>query len=190
MEGAKTDMSRLPCEITEVFGDKVKTYRLGTMFGTIKGNFRGGDLQSYDASVAVVCGDITLSLREAAQKFNPCNTFTCCKCSSGCKTNWCICRKNGIQCSSCRNATVCIKTQVPTQASRAPLLSAGDRAILDKIGWLSDMHMEAANVLLREAFSAVGGLQNHILQQNMSFSVPSFEFVQFLLVNKNNWLVI
>ena len=55
------------------------------MFGTIKGNFRGGDLQSYDGSVAVVRGDITLSLREAAQKFNPCNKFTksCCKCSSG-----------------------------------------------------------------------------------------------------------
>ena len=70
MDRAKTDMPRLPCEITDVFGDKVKTYRLGTMFGTIKGNFRGGDLQSYDGSVAVVRGDITLSLREAAQKFN------------------------------------------------------------------------------------------------------------------------
>ena len=50
--------------------------------------------------------------------------------------------------------------------------------------------MEAAHVLLREAFPAVDGLQNPILQQNMSFSVPSFEFVQFLLVNKNHWLVI
>ena len=55
---AKTDMPILPCEITEVFGDKVKTYRLGTMFGTIKGNFRGGDLQSYDGSVAAVHGGI------------------------------------------------------------------------------------------------------------------------------------
>ena len=193
MDRAKTDMPRLPCEITEVFGDKVKTYRLATMFGTIKGNFRGGDLQSYDGSVAVVRGDITLSLCEAAQKFNPSNKFTksCCKCSNGCKTNWCICRKNGIQCSSiCHNATVSTNTQVPTQASRAPLLSPVDRAILDKTGWLSDMHMEAAHVLLREAFPAVDGLQNPILQQNMSFSVPSFEFVQFLLVNKNHWLVI
>ena len=40
--------------------------------------------------------------------------------------------------------------------------------------------MEAANLLLREAFSEVDGLQNPILQQNMSFSV----------VNKNHWLVI
>ena len=99
--------------------------------------------------------------------------------------------KNGIQCSSiCHNATVCTNTQVPTQASRAPLLSPVDRAILDKTGWLSDMHLEAANVLLREAFPAVDGLQNPIFQQNMSFSVPSFEFVQFLLVNKNHGLVI
>ena len=59
-------MPRLPCEITEVFGDKVKTY----MLGTIKGKFCGGDLHSYDGSVAVVRGDITLSLREATQKFN------------------------------------------------------------------------------------------------------------------------
>ena len=79
---------------------------------------------------------------------------------------------------------------MPTQASRAPLLSPGDRAILDKTEWLSDMHMEAANVLLKEAFPAVDRLQNPILQQNMSFCVPSFEFVQFLLVNKNHWLVI
>ena len=67
MDRAKTDMPRLPCEITKLFGDKVKTSMLGTMFGTIKGKFRGGDLQSYDGSVAVVRGDITLSLREAAQ---------------------------------------------------------------------------------------------------------------------------
>ena len=48
----------------------------------------GGDLQSYDGSVAtVVHGDITLSLCEAALKFNPCNKFTksCFKCSSGCR---------------------------------------------------------------------------------------------------------
>ena len=107
IDRAKTDMPRLLCEITEVFGDKEKTYMLGTMFGTIKGKFRGGDLQSYDGSVTVVHGDITFSIREASQKFNPCNKFTksSCKCSSGCKTNQCICRKNGIQCSTnCHNA--------------------------------------------------------------------------------------
>ena len=42
MDRAKIDMPRLPCEITEIFGDKIKTYRLGTMLRTIKGNFRGG----------------------------------------------------------------------------------------------------------------------------------------------------
>ncbi|KAL5470746.1 hypothetical protein EMCRGX_G028759 [Ephydatia muelleri] len=161
MDRTKTDMPRLPCEITEVFGDKVKTYTLGTIFGTIKGKFRGGDLQSYDGSVPLEHGEITLSLREAAQKFNPCNKFTksFCKCS------------------------------MPLQASRAPLLSPADRALLDTTAWLSDMHMEAANVLLREAFPAVDGLQNPIFQQNMSFNVPSFEFVQCFLVNNNHWLV-
>ena len=32
MDRAKTDMPRLPCEITAVFGDKVMTYMLGTKF--------------------------------------------------------------------------------------------------------------------------------------------------------------
>ena len=50
--------------------------------------------------------------------------------------------------------------------------------------------MEAANILLREAFPAVDGLQNPILKQSMSFGVLSFEFVQLLRVNKNHWLVI
>ena len=114
MDQAKTDMPKLPCEITEVFGDKVKTCMHGTVFGTIKGKFRGSDLQSYDVSVAVARGDITLSLCEAAQKFNPCNKFTksSCKCSNRSKINWCICRKNRIQCSSsCHNATVCTNCQ-------------------------------------------------------------------------------
>ena len=77
MDRAKIDMPRLPCEKVEVFGDKVKTYMLGTMFGTIKEKFRGGDLQSYDGNVAVVRGDITLSLCEAAKKFNPFTKSSC-----------------------------------------------------------------------------------------------------------------
>ena len=82
MNRAKTDMPRLPCQITEVYGDKVKIYMLGTTFGTLKGNFHGEDLQSYDGSVDTVHGGITLSLCEAAHKFYPCNKFTesCCKC--------------------------------------------------------------------------------------------------------------
>ena len=84
----------------------------------------------------------------------------------------------------CHNATVCTNTQVPTQASRAPLLSPGDRAILDKTGWLSDMHMEAANVLLREAFPAVDGLQNPILKQSMSFVSLALNLCSFFGLTK------
>ena len=52
--------------------------------------------------------------------------------------------------------------------------------------------MDAANKLLKESFPAVDGRQNPVLQQNMSFDAPNFEFahVQFLLVNKNHWLLI
>ena len=50
--------------------------------------------------------------------------------------------------------------------------------------------MDAANKLLKESFPAIDGLQNPVLQQNMSFDAPNFEFAQFLLVNKNHWLLI
>ena len=112
------------------------------MFGTIKGKFRGGDLHSYEASVPLVLGEITLSLCEAVQKFHPCNKFSksCCKCLRGCKTNRYI---NEIQCSSiCHNATVCTKIKCHHR-HRATLLSPADRALLDTTAWLSDMHMEA-----------------------------------------------
>ena len=50
--------------------------------------------------------------------------------------------------------------------------------------------MEAANVLLREAFPAVDGLQNPILQQNMSFSVPiALNLCSFFWLTKTTgWL--
>ena len=53
------------------------------------------------------------------------------------------------------------------------------------------MHMEAANVLLREAFLQLMGSKTLYLNRMCpSVSLLSFEFVQFLLVNKNHWLLI
>ena len=50
--------------------------------------------------------------------------------------------------------------------------------------------MDATNKLLKESFPAVDGLQNPVLKQNMSFDAQNDEFAQFLLVNKNHWLLI
>ena len=43
---------------------------------------------------------------------------------------------------------------------------------------------------LKESFPAVDVLQNPVLQQYISFDAPNYEFAQFLLVNKNHWLLI
>ena len=66
---------------------------------------------------------------------------------------------------------------------------SSNKAILDTTE-LNDTHMDAANKLLKESFPAVDGLQNPVLQQNMLFDAPNFEFAQFLLVNKNHRLLI
>ena len=72
---------------------------------------------------------------------------------------------------------------------KSPLLSSSNRAILDTTE-LNDTHMDATNKLLKESFPVVDGLQNPVLQQNMLFDAPNFAFAQFLLVNKNHWLLI
>jgi hypothetical protein len=193
LDRSKTDVPRLPCVIAHVYGDKVKTYCLTTAYGTLKPKFRGGDLQSYDGQIDAGNAEVHLSLREAALKFHPLTKFTksSCKCTSGCKSMRCICKKNGIECSTqCHLSTTC-SNQFDTNLSlKSPLLSSSNRAILDTTEWLNDTHMDAANKLLKESFPAIDGLQNPVLQQNMSFDAPNFEFAQFLLVNKNHWLLI
>ena len=172
-----------------MYGDKVKTYCLTTAYGTLKGKFHGGDLQSYDGQIDAGNAEVHLSLREAALKFHPLTKFTTssCKCTRGCKSMRCICNQNGIECSTqCHLSTTC-SNQFDTNLSlKSPLLSSSNRAILDTTEWLNDTHMDAANKLLKESFPAVDGLQNPVLQQNMSSDAPNFEFAQFLLVNKSH----
>ena len=102
LDRSKIDVPQLPCVIAHVYGDKVKTYCLTNAYGTLKGKFSGGDLQSYDGENDAGNAKVHLSLREAALKFHPLTKFTKsnCKCTSGCKSMRCICNKNGIECST------------------------------------------------------------------------------------------
>ena len=84
---------------------------------------------------------------------------------------------SGYNCSNQFNTNLSLKS---------PLLSSSNRAILDTTEWLNDTHMDTANKHLKESFPAVDGLHNPVLQQNMSFNAPKFEFAQFLLVNKSH----
>ena len=50
--------------------------------------------------------------------------------------------------------------------------------------------MLMANNILKKDYPSVDGLQYTLLQQNFSWNIPSFEFVQVLHVNGNHWITI
>ena len=109
LDRSTTDHSRIPCVITAVHGDKVKSHSLSTQFGCLKNKFRRGDLEGYSGMVNAI-HDQTISLREAAKKFHPENKFTKshCNCTSGCKNDRCSCRQNHIYCSThCHQSRTC-----------------------------------------------------------------------------------
>lgn len=56
--------------LVKSFGDRVKTYTLGTMFGTIKEKFRDRDRQSYDGSIPIVRGDTASMINISIQVFD------------------------------------------------------------------------------------------------------------------------
>ena len=117
-----TDLPRIPCVIQEVYGHKVKSFVLVTEYGTLRERFRTGDLEAYSGSVKTGNSDAVISLREAAQKFHHHNKFTksFCKCSSACHTNRCVCRANGIQCSTrCHHSTTCSNQPKGSSARKA-----------------------------------------------------------------------
>ena len=86
LDRTATGRSRIPCIITAVQGDKVKSYYTAKQFGYLKNTFRRGDLEEYSGMVNVI-HDNKLSLRETARKFHPENIFTKSHCNytSGCK---------------------------------------------------------------------------------------------------------
>ena len=61
LDRSKTDVPRLSCVIAHVYGDKVKTYCITPAYGTLKGKFCGGDLQSYDRQIDAGNAEVHLS---------------------------------------------------------------------------------------------------------------------------------
>ena len=56
--------------------------------------------------------------------------------------------------------------------------------------WLTDNHMNAANQIFKSDYPHVDGLQDTLLQQNLSWDVPKGEFIQFLHVKGSHWITI
>ena len=56
--------------------------------------------------------------------------------------------------------------------------------------WLNDETINEGQMLIKEKFPHVGGLQNVLLGHTMAFSVETGEFVQVLHVNDSHWITI
>ena len=180
----------------KVNGSRLPTYIVGTSFGILKRSLRAGDLQRYTGAVTVV-DDIAISLREEATRANPANKFTrtSCKCTTACTTARCPCRSKQITCSThCHGSRTCSNIEPPASIPASTvcnIINADDIIMLnDPTVWLNDNHLTAASRTLRGLFPHVDGLQDTVLQQNMSFNLPTSEYAQILHVGGNHWITI
>ena len=156
-------------------GDKVKSYTVACKYGILDSKWRGGDLQTHTANVE--CNiDIKLSLRQAASKQHTHYAY-----------------KNSLRRTASaqldartRSAPVTPRALSPlttvTQNTHAqtrphklflqrqqksnfacPTLNKDLNIVQAPTGWLSDIHMNEANHLLKASFPR-HGLQDTILQ--------------------------
>ena len=60
--------------------------------------------------------------------------------------------------------------------------------------WLSDLHINAVQVLLKQQYPQIGGLQNVVLLQSSKstkpFATSSHGSLQVVPVNNNHWIVV
>ena len=62
--------------------------------------------------------------------------------------------------------------------------------VLSPSGWLSDSVIAAAQLIILQEIPHLSGLQNPVLQQNLSFQVLRGEFVQIIHVRNNHWCTV
>ena len=195
LDRSSTDLLRLPSIVEETHGTKIKSYTLATPYGVLNKRFPSGDLQHFSENMQWDHTKV-LSLREAARMMNPKNKFlkTSCRCTGTCANKRCPCRQNEISCSThCHPLSTCTNQECNSQESKETLimlLSEQERRQIDDNSWLNDKHMAAANILLKKTLPSTSGLEDTVLQQNMSFVIPIGEFVQFFHVSNNHWITI
>ena len=120
-----SDMLRLPCVIVQISGEHHSLYRLRCSSGVLQRCYRADDLEPFkgDYSIPVDGWEVQpiVTLKEAASKQSPWNSFTAnkCNCKPGtCESRRCRCKKNEIECSShCHKGDHCKNKQ---QDSKIP----------------------------------------------------------------------
>ena len=69
-------------------------------------------------------------------------------------------------------------------------LSISDKKYIENGDWLSDNIINAWQVLLKEQFPQMMGLESVSLGYTLAFSVCKQKFVQILNVNNNHWITV
>ena len=70
-------------------------------------------------------------------------------------------------------------------------LFMSDKEVLQKKhGWLNDQHATVAQLLLKQQFPHIGGLQSTVLQENRSQSPLRANSLQIVWINENHWITI
>ena len=117
-----SDMLRLPCVIVQISGEHHSLYRLRCSSGVLQRCYRADDLEPFKGdyySIPVDGWEVQpiVTLKEAASKQSPWNSFTVnkCNCKPGtCESRRCRCKKNEIECSShCKNKQ--LDSKIPNQ---------------------------------------------------------------------------
>jgi len=129
IDRTSTDLQRLPCVVVQVTGKSQEMYRLRSKYGVLRSCFRAGDLEPFTASYGIpVKGwedEPRITVREAARQQSPWNSFTKnrCNCKPGtCDTRRCMCKRNGIECSThCHKGVQCNNKIVETTAGKGEI---------------------------------------------------------------------
>ena len=65
-----------------------------------------------------------------------------------------------------------------------------DCATITKGGWLTDKHVHAAQILLKEQFLHMSGMQAPTLAEIQAFDIQKGDFVQILNASQCHWLCV
>ena len=69
-------------------------------------------------------------------------------------------------------------------------LAKSDEDVIVNGGWLSDIHINSAQALIKEKHPYIEGLENCVLAETHGFSVPAGEFIQILNSTGQHWVTL
>ena len=115
IDRAATDMHRLTCVVVQRHGKKHFLYRLQCEYGLLNSCYPGSELEAHSGSLQLQVQDWRcaprVTLREAAKRANPKNTYygSFCSCKGDCSGKKCSCKQARKPCSTrCHSGRSCV----------------------------------------------------------------------------------